>query len=270
MTTYNSKTYASWNALPWIIWDRFIIGWYNIHNLWLKTWIFVIDKYDWFKTSLRWFDFPNDDWKGYISNYFRWRSIKLKVLVRWENETEFNKKLDEVRKFVAKNQVYLEEKVNDSYRRIMVNIISCPIDKKYYNVTFLEFTIEFTALEPFWYDRDNTTISFLSVTSNLQEEITNEWTADIYPKINLGFTSASWTENVSVKIWDTEISINETIQNNDILIFDCLNKSVLLNNTEIDYNWTFPKMEVWTNIINFTIDWTFEADINILYKKTYK
>jgi hypothetical protein len=53
------------------------------------------------------------------------------------------------------------------------------------------------------------------------------------------------------------------------LIIDCLEKTVTLNWTAIDYTWSFPSLIYGSNVFTILIDGTFACDISILYPKNY-
>jgi len=266
--TYNSTAYATWTAPLSAIWDTFIIDGYGMNNV--ANWLYVVNKRDKFATDLQSFAFPINNGKWYISNYYRWRQIEFDMVVKTETAWEFNHKLDEVRWALAKNNVELQEKVNWEYRNIKVSAISMPLDKKYYNITYLPFTVTYTALDPFWYSDKYTSNSFLNVTSDLQEEITNQGNVEVEPIIVYAVQTASGGTFARIDINGIYIQINEILTDSDNLQIDCKEKTVKLNWVLIDYDGTFPSLVNWSNIVNFTSDWTYNYEINILYQRNYK
>lgn len=264
--TYNTTAYATWTPTLAASWDKFVIDWYWIHNANL----YVINKTDRFKTDLKSYDFPIDNWKWFISNYYRGRTIKLDMMLKAETVWEFNEQLDIVRWQIARNDVYLKEKINWEYRQIKVTTTDLPLNPKYYNVTFLPFTVTFAALEPFWYSEKYTSHAYLNVTTDRQEEITNEGNVEIDPIITFSYLAASWVSFIRIDINWIYIQVNEAITDSDTVIINCIEKTVELNWTLVDYDWTFPQIETWSNIVNFTSDWTYDVDINALYRKNFK
>ncbi len=264
--TYNSQAYNTWVAPLSATWDTFVLDWYwiNWDNL------YVINKRDRFKTNLKSYDYPINNGKWYISNYYRWRTIELDMLVKAETAWEFNSVLDNVRWQLAKNNVELQEKINWEYRNIKVSTISLPLDVDYYNITYLPFTVRFEALEPFWYSDKYTSHSFLDMTSDTQEEITNEWNVEVDPIITYAYKTASWVSFIRLDINGLYIQINYALTDSDSVIINCKKKTVLINWILTDYDGTFPQLDNWSNIINFTSDGTYDVDTNILYQRNYK
>ena len=82
-------------------------------------------------------------------------------------------------------------------------------------------------------------------------------------------TWLSWVTSVAFQINDSPITVNETINDNDVLIIDGENKTVQINWVDVDYDGIFPFLWITQNIVTFTIPWTFEVDINVLNKIVY-
>ncbi len=98
---YNVQSYWTWFAPLTSSWDSFILDWFWIHN----DNYYVIDKSDIFRTDLKGFDYPIHNGRWYISNYYRWRKIKLDLVAKAETAWEFNDILDTLRWKLAKNNV---------------------------------------------------------------------------------------------------------------------------------------------------------------------
>jgi len=264
--TYNSNAYNTWIAPLSAIWDTFVLDWYWING----TNLYIINKRDKFRTALKSFDFPINNGKWYISNYYRWRTIELDMLVKAETAWEFNAFLDEVRWKLAKNNVLLQEKINWEYRDILVSTVSLPLNIEYYNITYLEFKVTFEALEPFWYSDKYTSHSFLDMIEDTQEEITNEWNVEVDPIITYSYKTASGVSFIRVDINWLYIEITHDLVDSDSVIINCKEKTAKINWVLVDYTWTFPELDNWSNIVNFTSDGDYDVDVNILYQRNYK
>ena len=269
--TYNTQPYNTWAYWNWVApltvtWDNFILDWFWIHN----HKFYVINKRDNFKTDLQSYNYPVSNWKWYVSNYYRGRTIQLDMVAKTETAWEFNELLDLLRWKLSRNNVELKQKINWEYRTIKVTTTSLPLDKKYYNITYLPFSVTFEALEPFWYDEKYTAESYLDVTSDLQEEIVNQWNVETEPIIRYVFKSATDVTFIKAEISSFFIQVNHSFTDWDILEIDCKENEVRLNGVLIDYEWTFPILETDGNIVKFTSDWTYNVDINVLYQKNYK
>lgn len=218
--------------------------------------------------NVSWYDIPQNNWRGFLSNFKRWRQIKMTVYIKWDNQSDFIANLDAFRKACFTPNANLDWKRDWIIRRIKVNCTSNPQNFNHYNVDFLKLEVSFESFEPFWYRLDNQSTSIFWQTDSFQEEVTSIWTAQSDVIAYVLFWNTDSTQ-VKMKIWDNEIIIDNTFWNNDILKIDWEKKRVYVNDSVIDYSWIFPFMSPWTNFFNFTINWTFSCDVLILNKKNY-
>ena len=266
METFNSESYASWDALISASQDNIVVNGFSLQNENIIT-SFISE---WNVVDLTSFDFPKSNWKWLLWYYLRGKNITLKTTVRWSSISDFQNRLDDLRKNLFKSEVNLDIKVDWVVRRIKVNCVAAPKILNNYNITFIQLDITFKTLEPYFYELSNQTSTYLSKTASFNEYIVNEWTILSEPRIYLNFkTWISWTNNISITIWDYTIIVSETIVNNDALVINCEDKTVKINDIWVDYNWLFPFLDTDWNSLNFTINGTFEVDINIINKINY-
>lgn len=245
--------------------DDIVINGFSISNEFIKT--FSLD--DNAQVDLSAASRPQSDWSIFLSNFKTGRPIRLGIFVKGTDVADFTQKIDELRKNMFKKNVFLDHKVNWVVRRIVVNCTSSPKILQHYNITFLRIEATFQALEPYWFLLQNQSTSINNVSASFQEEITTIWSAPSDPVAYVIFNTTNTTQ-VKMKIWDiNEIIIDHTFSNWHILKIDGEKKEVLVNDSEIDYSWIFPIMEVWTNFFEFTINWTFNANVVILNKINY-
>lgn len=218
--------------------------------------------------NVSWYDIPQNNWRGFLSNFKRWRQIKMTVYIKWANQTEFIANLDAFRKACFTPNAVLDWKKDWIIRRIKVNCTANPQIFNHYNLDFLRMEVSFESLEPFWYRLDSQSTSIFAQTASFQEEITSIWTAQSDVVSYILFWNTNSTQ-VKMKIWEYEIIINHTFANNDILKIDWEWKRVYVNDTVVDYSWIFPFMSPWTNFFTFTMNGTFTCDVLILNKKNY-
>lgn len=255
-----NEIWVFWTNTQWILTlDWLDLSWINIK---------ATNIQDWIETDLSSFNTPQNNWRGFLSYYKRWRKISMTVYIKWETESEFISNLDNFRKACFKEQVFLDWKKNWKIRRIKVNCISNPQDFQHYNIDFLKVNVVFTSLEPFWYNIDYQSTNIFSQSSSFQEEITSVWNARADTIAYIIFWNTNSTQ-VKMKVWENEIIIDNQFSNWDILKIDSEKKRVYIWEDIIDYNWVFPYMESWTNFFNFTINWDFVCDVLVLNKKNY-
>lgn len=214
------------------------------------------------------YDIPQNNGRGFLSYFNRWRNITMTVYVKWEDKQDLIKNIDLLRKNCFKEQSILDWKIDGEIRRIKVNCTSFPQTFNHYNIDWIKLEIWFTCLDPFWYKIDNQSTSIFWKTETFREEITNEGTAESEVTAYFIFGATDTTE-LKMKVWDEEIIINESLNDNDIVKIDGENKEVLINEVSVDYDGIFPQMKQWTNFFDFTINWTFIVDVIILNKKNF-
>lgn len=266
MNTFWSQSYASWNPLATSTQDNIVINGFSLQSQYIKT--STIQESN--AISLTSFDFPKNNGKGLLWYFKRWKEITLMTTVKWESVTDFNSRLDELRKNLFQEQVNLDVKTDGVIRRIKVNCTGAPKNIEHYNNTFLKMEISLTTLEPFFYELSNQTNSFLNKTTSFADAITNQGSAESDIRAYFLFNAwTAWVTTVTLAMGNNTITINESITAGDSLYINGETKEVQLNWSDIDYTWQFPFLSINTNYPNFTIDWTFDVDINILNKKNY-
>lgn len=220
------------------------------------------------ESQLSAYDIPQNNGRGFLSFFNRWRNITMTVYVKWNDKADFIANIDLLRKNCYTKNSILDWKIDWEIRRIRVNCSSFPQTFNHYNIDWIKLEIWFTCLDPFWYKIDNQSTSIFQKTESFREEITNQWTAT--SEINAYFIfGATDTTELKMKVWDEEIILNYNFSWNEIVKIDGENKLVLVNDVSVDYSWIFPELKQWTNFFDFTIDWTFIVDVFILNKKNF-
>ena len=260
----------------WILWgwwpilesslDDITINWFWIQNSNIHTRVFSYDN----MVDLQSYNLPKRNWRGLLWYYQRGKKISLEITIKWSDQEDFFNKIDELRKYIFQEEIYLSWKVNGKYRKIKVNCIQNGIKLEHYNITFLKTTLDFETLEPYFYLEAYQSSQISWVSADVTQSISNQWTAPSDIIIYLLFwTWLSWVDTISIESWENTIAINETISDGDIIIINWEEKTVKLNDVSIDYDGVFPSIWVNTSFINFSINWTFSANIITLNKINY-
>ena len=266
MNLYATQTYWTWEPLATATQDDIVINWFSLQNKYIIT----SYTWEWDLIDFTHFNHPKSNWRWLLWYYQRWKKINLRMTIRWDNKSDFLKRLDDLRKNLFKKEVFLDIKNDWVIRRIKVNCLSAPKNFEHYNITFLKVEVQLETLEPFFYEIWKQTTTYSWKTAWFSEFIVNKWNAESEPKIYMNFkTWITWTNNIQVTIWNKTLTISETIPDNWALVIDSEAKTVKLNDNIVDELWEFPVLETDWNIITFTINWTFEVDINIINKIRY-
>jgi len=248
--------------------SNIVFNWYSLQSARVVTQEFNPDELMDFEYNT--FNNPRTDWKGFLSRFFREKNITIKWTLRADNADDLVDLIDEFKKNIYQIKWVFKYKAKWEFRQILATCTDITMKRENNNVSFMPFNITFQSNEPFFYNATNESFLFENIsTSPRTEWINNPWSSNTSPYIYFIIKNATWTNAVSVNIWGLNLSYGWTIATNDILLFDCKNKQVLLNWVEVDYTWTFPEFVPWNNTTIFTINGTFLADISVIFNKTY-
>lgn len=237
----------------------------QIWTIWLLNSIYNLSSLnDSVATELNDFPIPQNNGRGFLSYFKRWRRINLQITIKWNSKQDLIKNIDDLRQECFKSQNTLFYK----WRKIKVNCVDFPENYNHYNITFLKANIWFDALEPFWYEQTNQSTSIDVRTSSFIEEISNQWTDITQPIIYLIIESWNIT-NTEIQVWENNLIIDEWLTEWDVLVVNSEELRVELNWNLIDYDWTFPEMKRWANFFNFNLTWTFELKTLIINRINY-
>lgn len=261
--TLNTQAFNWWNKSMYVDYSDFAIAWLSLNSENIK----IISIQETTSNQLNSFDVPNNFWKGFLSYYDRGRTLSLEIFVKWKDKQEFQKNFDELRKFFYKPWNLFFKKVGWIYRTLKIYPILIPIEQNHFEINCKKVTVQVQTLQPFWSETNYKTKSFLNQTSSFNTEIMNEWSAISEPKIYLFFKKAENVEFIQIKIWEKFIKINKKIQSKDIVIVDCQEKEITINQVQVDYIGSFPQLQSWINYITVDIDGTYNVDNNVLYIK---
>jgi len=216
------------------------------------------------------FNRPLTDWVWELNFFFREKIIKFSWKISTENAEELNNEIDRIKKIVLQNSKNLDIKVNWVIRRWNATCINAEelFFREFYNVTFINIELQFRVTEFFKeIIRQNITLSWQ--TAWFIEEIYNDWSAKANPLVTITFNSVTSVDEIIFTNWWDTITIDETIINWNILQIDVEEKQVLINDVEVDYSWTFPRLDPWVNSYQIEINWTKNFDFNLSYFNTY-
>lgn len=267
---FNTVTFNVWSPFAFdSITDDIIFNWFGFQNANVVTSFKDDQNFAWIELNT--FQNPIVDGGWVLNRRFTQRDITLKWVLKTTTASEMETLIDYFKLKTSAVEGYLDIKVDWIYRRTKASCVKSDIFKRSnHDITRCPFEITFRTVDPFFYLRTKTTYIEASVSSDINIDIQYPWNAKAYPKLYFFFwPSVSWTTAISVEANGSKIEISETISNGDLLIIDCLEKTVTVNWTWIEYSWSFPYMENWSNVFDININWTFTCDISILYPKNF-
>lgn len=163
-----------------------------------------------------------------------------------------------------------------STRRFVGTVVSTSIERPQ-GLSYALFTLEFDCIEPFGKDTSNTTAwSNTNQTGSIYTTAHSfEGTApEQLPVITVTIDSVTDGSNsITVKNNDTGKGITvsgQTFVATDVLEIDCVNRTVKVNSTEVDFTGEFPVFPPGTGNIRYQDNFTTrQFDINVVYKALY-
>lgn len=266
---YNLKPF--WTVAPWVaLWvqDEIVFNGYSLYNDTAKVNKMNFDNSHAVDSDT--FDRPLSDGWGELNYFLRERTVTMLGRIKASSKEELNKEIDRFKRSLMQNNKDLDIKVDGTVRIAKATLMNPQslFDRNHYNVTFLPFEITFRVLEKFQ-ETQRVIKTFTWKTATFIEEQFNSGSAKANPVAILSFSSASWTDEVSLNIEWSEITISESISATDILTIDVDNKQVLLNTIEVDYIWTFPQLNVWNNSYTISVNGTCNFSFTLYYFNTY-
>jgi len=280
-TLYNQWLLAGYNGTnaslyPWVTsltTDRVIFDGYSLDSSYIR--IQQPNYDDIGDVDLKTFDAPRVDGGGVLGHYYRWKDLTFRLSIRGATASELNDRIDELKKRTRKTEWLLEVLVNGEYRVCEASITSLKFNREYYHITFVkDVEISFRTMSPHRRAKDDLSLTYNGVTSDLIYSIDNTWSVETDVRIYMVFSSATVTglTSIAYTTWGYTLTITQNFSANDVLIIDSIEKEVTLNGTIIDYTGKLPSFDVWNQsaTIDFTNWATYNCTITTIYRKPYK
>ena len=247
----------------------FLFDWFDLSDCWELS-IDTANYDDMNRISLDTYDAPRIDWGGVLWLFVRGKILNIKLIVIRDTEEELNETIDNIKLRLFKKEGILKIKINDKFREVKANLTNISFNRDFEKKTILSnVTISFTTMENFYEEEAtyNTEVGVDSPTLSL--DINNTGARTDYRLYFIFGTGISGTDEITIEKDGYTLTINQSIDDNWILVVDWVNKQVLYNGTAIDYDWPFVQIENWSNPILISINGTYIADITRLYNVNY-
>lgn len=245
----------------------------------LKFWSFNFEVFttnnlrDGIKFEVYQFDIPRGNGVVFENRNFRQTEFKINVLISGTDAEDFQTKVDVLYEKVHGVVDTLYYKRADGEIRKLSAIWNVQVEKEaHYNITWQNFTVTFRSYGDFWHS--NVGQSFIiNITENDTGYITNGGNVVSQVRTYFIVNSESGLSNVSLTIAGVACVYDWNLNAWDVLLFDGVEKKVLLNGVEVDYEPSgTPQHEVepGSSLYSIECNGTFDLDIIMLYNKNYK
>lgn len=269
VSLYNESVYnwATWFVATTLT-DDIIFNWLGLQNLNITASFKNDDNLP--NIDLNTFQNPIVDGGGVLSRRYTKKDISISWRLKGADGEELNNLIDLFKIKTSAVEGFLDIKINWIYRRVKATVVSSKIlDRKHYNITQVPYDITFQTLEPFFYNREDESKTDANVTGDFVTEIEYYWTAPSNPRVYFVFTTWGGTNAMTFDLNNRRLTVNETINDGDVLLFDSIEKTVKINGIEVDYTGTFPQLIYGDNSFQFEINGTPDLDITVLYATNY-
>jgi len=256
-STLLNQTNITTTSVEDVSFDWFWLYNSNVIALWVTRNYNTID----FNT----FQIPQQDWNWYISSHNRWVNFSINFAIKWTDQNNVDILYQEmITALNYKQWVFKYKPSGWTFREIIATMTWINTDER--TCKYVTWTIDFNSISPFWKDSvNNSKLTSWIILSPFTIQISNTWVNSLWKIYLLFWSWNSWINNISISSNNRIISFSWSVNDWDILLIDNENKQVLLNNVVQDYDWTFFNFINWVNSLLFTIDWTINLDVSVIY-----
>lgn len=201
---------------------------------------------------------------GFISRFYRGRTVRFIGTARANTPEEFETLLDTIKQKLSKKEAWL--KVRN--KKIRATNTSIKYNRDFYNITFSPIEIFFETCDPFWTAWADY-YSETGVTGSFAGEVSYTGTAPSSPRFFLVFSSGSNVSNVVLTFWGLSLTVPWSFVSGDVLLIDAEKKEVKKNSTDIDFTGVFPEFSELSNPFTFAFTGAISADMTLIYNTNY-
>lgn len=221
----------------------------------------------------------------YVSEDFDVKIIRVSGIIKDTTAAGLEQQIDNLKEVLNRKEKNLDIEYAGGTRRYIASA-SLLLDtvQEHYHVTFRPFTIEFTVSNPpLGKETDTTTVEYLGLNDAVLQTATMSYNGSFTaegsyrprPKLVFTFNSVSQVYAIKFKNVDrdgneSEIIVNRTFNDGEILVIDCDEYKVTVDGTEVDYSGIFPQFSVNGN--DFTlgvVGRAYNIDLRIVYYKLW-
>lgn len=205
------------------------------------------------------------------------KTIPVTGTVRSDTATNLDTLLDTFRSYFVGQDKNLDIAYKGSTRRYIATVNTLNITRSA-NKKYAKFAIEFICTVPFGQDTSNTTaLNQTGRTSNVYSDTyTFLGSAPIQlPVITITLTAVSSTGAQQLS-WGNDdngqgiVITSSTWANGDVVVIDCVNKTVTINGIAVDYTGAFPEFTPASHTFTYSDTFTSRTMTeNVVYKKRY-
>ena len=213
-----------------------------------------------------------NNWQdGWRLLYREWRGkqITIKWIVKAASREALEAKIDEMKWQLDEIEWMFRYKTQWNWKEISATSKAMTFDRKYYHITFCPFSITLTINDVYWRYTDQIITTLTWLTANFNNEFSNVWNKDTYPKFILSVNSGSCTQ-FKMTLNGIDCTYASALTAGDVLVIDSKTWRVKKNWSTVDFTGPCPVFSKGPNLVFFDFwSWTFNIDINVKYSKNF-
>jgi hypothetical protein len=238
-------------------------------------------------TKANLFDVTNIDIVSYVSDQIDggWvinkkygnRTLSLTLMIQGDDYDDLIDRIDTLKKNTSAVEADFNIIINWETRTYSATCTSIrfPNFKKWQDYID-EVDIDFLITSPQWYVKTEESILVDGIVADFNKTIENTGTYQSYPKV-LFVMKNSWNALTGISLTLTsvsetsgyEISISETVDDGDFVVFDYREKTVTINGVEVQFDGVMTPMETGYSTFAVVFTGTVNCDVYFNYNKTY-
>jgi len=206
-----------------------------------------------------------------VSTYYQPKKIIIAGTIKGTDVDNLETNIDTFKQLMGGKDKILDIEYASGTRRYIATVKVVQIERDYYNITNVPFSVEFAIPAGFGKDISVTAYTTASVLHTLQDTSLNIL-GTVVPKydITITFSAASSVTEVSVTINGDKITVAQAITDGQSLIIDAENKKVTIAGVETDYTGLFPRLQLGANTYKIVTKSTSHSyNVVVSYTKKY-
>ncbi len=218
---------------------------------------------------------PRDDGFIIVKTYLNQKRIEVEGMLVCSTNADLRTKLDNMKKALRPKEKNLDIDYGGSTIRYTASVEEIVISDDYYHITALPYRILFLA-DPVGKSTTTNSENYDNVTgSSYSNSIIITGSGNSKPTIK--FTVDSEVDltkihfkNLNFDNVSNSISVSQSFNAADVLVIDCEEKTVQVNDADVDFEGVFPVFTPNTNSFTLTLNSTsHQIDLAIVYYPSY-
>jgi len=209
----------------------------------------------------------------FISSYWDKKIITVNGSIVADSANTLRTVIDEMKNKLQGTEKSLDIDYGDGTIRYTATVKSLEIPDDFYYITLVPFTIEFLC-QPYGKSITSTNSSLNDITTSPKSHsLTVTGSSDPLPTITLTVDNETTMTEIEFKNVTTDdiITVTRAFADTEVLVIDCENQTVKVDDVNVDFTGVFPRFNTGANdcLVTITDGGAFNVDLDIDYYPHY-